>query len=390
MNKKIAILFIIFLITNSCVVQFIPDINEEQDFMVVEGLITDQKNSYQIKISRSNPIGSKNVFSPVHGCTVSVSDDLGNRYMLSEKKYGIYVSDSLVFQGVTGRKYVLHISSNNHFYESEPMEMKPVPPIDSAYADLEYNDSYSLGQVVPGYQVYLNTHDPLNLSRFYRWEFEETWEFRLPYMYPSIINRICWKSGYSNKIYIKNTSALKENRITRYPLNFITTETDRLKVKYSILLKQYSLNEDEYLYWEKLQKTTENVGGLYDMVPVSIQGNIHCIDNPEEKVLGFFSVSSVSSNRIFIKNKLIDFPDFYRKCPIDTVPAGQFIPNLGVFVFIIVRLNDWPPTFKTFYVLTDKKECIDCSLNGTNKMPDYWNLQGQQTILHSLFDEKRF
>ena len=371
-------------------VQFIPDINEDQDFIVVEGLITNQKNSYQVRISRSSRISAKIAFSPVRGCKVSVSDDLGNDFQLSEKKNGIYYSDSLTFQGVIGRKYTLHVIADNHLCESEPVEMKPVPPIDSVYADLEYNNSYSLGKVTPGYQVYLNSHDPLNLCKFYRWEFVETWEFRLPYMYTTIINRICWKSAYSNKIYIKNASSLQENKITRYPLNFITTETDRLKVKYSILLKQFSLNEEEYLYWEKLQKTTENVGGLYDMVPSSIQGNLFCVDDPKEKILGYFSVSSVSSKRIFIKNKLIDFPNCYSKCPIDTVPAGQFIPNLGVFVFIIVRLNDWPPTGGTFYVLTDKKECVDCSLNGTTIMPDYWNLSKQQTIPHSLFDEKQY
>jgi hypothetical protein len=286
-------------------------------------------------------------------------------------------------------KYTLHVTGAGNSYESDEMEMRPVPPIDSLYANLEYNDSYTLGKSVPGYQVYLNTGDPSGQCEFYRWSYEETWEFRIPYVYETIINRICWKYAFSDEIFLKNASTLRENKITSYPLNFITTETDRLKAKYSILLNQYSLNEEEYLYWEKIKKITQNVGGLYDVVPMSIQGNMHCTDKPEETVLGYFSVSAEASKRIFIKNTLVDFPDFYGKCPVDTVRVGETISALNISVFIIARLTEFPPLpLSDYFVLTNKKECIDCTLNGSKTMPPYWNKSGQQTIKHSLFNEE--
>jgi hypothetical protein len=388
MNIKILILFLLLTVTGSCVVQFIPEVDEGRDFLVVEGLITNQNTTCKVRITRASRLGPKNTISPVKGCIVTVRDDLGNVNIFREAKNGFYLTDSLTFRGETGREYILNITDAGHTYESDPMEMKSVPPVDSLYADLEYNNSYSLGKTVPGYQVYLNTGDPTDECRFYRWNFEETWEFRIPYVYPTIINRICWKYAFSDKLYLKNASALKENKVTAYPLNFITTETDRLKARYSIMVNQYSLNEEEYLYWEKLQKITGNVGGLYDVVPMSIEGNMHCIDNPDEMVLGYFSVSSVSTKRIFIQNELVDFPDFYGKCPADTVPVSEPISALNISVFIIARLNDFPPTFGTFYVLTNKKECIDCTLNGSIVMPPYWNTPVKQTYTHSLFNEK--
>jgi hypothetical protein len=388
MNRKIFILFLLLAAASGCVIQFIPDVDEGKDFLVVEGLITNQNSAYRVRITRASRLGPKNTISPVKGCIVSVTDDLGNISLFKEAKNGFYISDSLAFRGETGRKYTLNITDAGHTYESDAMEMMPVPSIDSLYADLEYNNSYTLGKTVPGYQVYLNTGDPSDKCMFYRWNFEETWEFRIPYVYTTIINRICWKYAFSDKLYLKNVSALKDNRITAYPLNFITTETDRLKARYSILVNQYSLNEDEFIYWEKLQKTTENVGGLYDVVPMSIQGNMHCTDSPDVMVLGYFSVSSVASERIFIKSELIDYPDFYGKCPADTVPVSQPISGLNISVFIIARLNDLPPTFGTFYVLTNKKECIDCTLNGSNVMPPYWNTPVKQTFTHSLFNER--
>lgn len=113
------------------------------------------------------------------------------------------------------------------------MEMKPVPPIDSIYYEkkiVRYND---IGQADEGCQIYLNTLDPTNSCQFYKWNYSETWEFRIPYLVP---NRICWITNNSGTIYIKNTSILAEDKISRYPLNFISNETDRLNVKYSILV----------------------------------------------------------------------------------------------------------------------------------------------------------
>jgi hypothetical protein len=377
-------ILLIGLILHGCVVQFLPQGGEEGNNIVVDGLITDQNNSYIVEISKTSPLGKKFTYSPIKGCLVTITDDFENQYLLKEKKAGQYFSDSLTFRGVGGRKYTLHITSDSHQYESSPMEMKPVPSIDSLYAEVTINDLFQSGKVLQGYQVYVNTHDPANECRFYRWNFTETWEFSIPYTYPTIVNYTCWKTVNSNQIYVDNISSLIENKVSKFPLNFITTETDRLKVKYSLLLRQYSLNEDEYNYWEKLKKINEEVGGIYDVVPMSIESNIFCTDSPSEKVLGFFSVSSVSSKRIFIKNSLsTPFKDLYASCPSDTVPVGQSIPGLGISVWIIARISPSPNVF--FYVLTRTKGCADCTVNGSNKKPDFWNATKDDVVIQSVF-----
>jgi hypothetical protein len=394
MKKETFILYILLSALSSCVVQFIPEIDENRDFMVVDASVTNQNSTYKIKITRVSRFGLENSISPVIGCAVSVTDDLGNTSIFREQQYGLYISDSLTFRGETGRKYVLNINDDGNIYESDQMELKPVPEIDSLYAVLEYNNSYTLGSPVPGFQIYLNTSDPADECKYYRWIYEETWEFHIPFDYPAIINRVCWKYAFSNKLYLKNVAALNENRISAFPLNFITTETDRLKVKYSILVKQYSLNEDEYIYWEKIQKTTQDVGGLYDMVPMSIKGNIHCLNKPDEIILGYFSVASVASKRIFISNTILESSNFYSDCPEDIVPVTTSISGLNKYVWILYilyeRLNDNPPPpTMDYYVLTTKNNCVDCTLDGSKTMPPYWNMTGKNTFTHSLFNEKR-
>ena len=78
--------------------------------------------------------------------------------------------------------------------------------------------------------------------------------------------------------------------MTKYPVLFISNNTDKLKEKYSILVNQYSLNESEFDFWDRVQSISQNVGNLYDITPVAITGNIRCTTNPKETVLGYFSV----------------------------------------------------------------------------------------------------
>jgi len=60
----------------------------------------------------------------------------------------------------------LHIKTtglnSNYNYESLPVEMKPVPPIDSVYYEKKIISETAGITNEEGCQVYLNTHDPAN------------------------------------------------------------------------------------------------------------------------------------------------------------------------------------------------------------------------------------
>ena len=372
------LLLIAFPLINGCVTQFIPEVEEDRQSLVIEGLITDQPGTDTIKIYKSMPLGENRKAAPVQGCSVSIRDDLDNSFDLTEIAKGVYITDSSEFCGAVGRKYTLvirtgSIDGQNYSYESSPMEMIPVPEIGNLYYEktlIAGEDTYHKQK--DGCRILLDTHDPEDKCKFYRWNFEETWEIRIPY---KVQNNICWVSNNSNSIIIKNTSVLNENSIDGLPVLLISDETDRLMEKYSISVNQYSLNYDEYLYWEKLKRVTQDVGGLYDIVPSAISGNMHCIDDPNEKVLGFFSVSAKTSRRIFIDEYFSGIVYPYLDC--ETLkkygsgdPAFLF-PELGVGIvlwIIVDATNIIPP----YWIFTDNKACYDCTVRGTKTKPSFW------------------
>jgi len=368
-------LVLLLLFTNSCITQFIPDINEEKELLVVEGLITNEPVSNTINLSVSLPVGKMSETRPLSGCTVIISDDIGNNYSLNEKDIGAYVTDSVQFKGEIGRKYILKIilnKNNRTFnYQSYPVEMKPVPAIDSLfYEKMVIQEKFENFPGVDACQIYLNTHDPENKCRFFRWEYEETWILRL--LWP-VDNMKCWISDKSKSINIRNTSNIEQATISRYPINYISNATDRLRTKYSILVNQYSLNKEEYNYWEDLQNLTVQVGGLSDIIPFSIPSNLFCVENTNEKVLGYFSVSAKSSKRIFIEDNFAGIVDDYANCPSDTIPTDYpfYLPGFNVSIWALL-IHKGSFTDAPYTILTERKGCADCTERGTTKKPDFW------------------
>ena len=374
MQKIIKILLFIFL--TGCITEFVPETKEEKELLVVEGLITDQPGINTVKLSKSMPFGVKSEAKPLSGCIVIISDNEGNWYRLNENSPGNYITDSASFRGREGVIYTLRITAgdgiNSLNYESYPVEMIAVPPIDSIYYEkLVVKEDYLNYGGIDECQIYLDTHDPQNLNKYYRWDFDETWVLRL--LWP--VEKIkCWVSDTSTTINIKSTAAFNESTIIRHPVTYISNTTDRLLRKYSISVNQYSLSEDEYVYWEKIQNITDQAGGLYDIIPASVPSNIFCVENPGEDVLGYFSVSAKSSKRIFIQDDFGGIIDQYPDCPVDTVYGEGEIWGQDVSVWV---LSDNPPGSWGFgsprvRILTDKRGCADCTTRGTTNKPLYW------------------
>lgn len=361
-------LILLLVLAAGCTGPYYTDVDENQELLVVDGMITDQYRANKIKLSRSMPIGKPLVRKPVKGAIVTITDEKGIVTTLTESPAGTYSTDSLKFRGCAGSRYALNIKINNAKYETDFIEMKPVPPIDSLYYEkVVISASEDINDVDEGCKIYADTRDPTGKCLFFRWDYSETWEYHIPYI---VTNRICWVTDHSDEVLIKNTSIYSQARVSKYPILFIRNTTDKLKVKYSILVNQYSLNQQEFDFWEKVENISENVGNLYDITPVAIQGNIRCTTNPGETVHGYFSVSAVSQKRLFIQDKFLGQPNFYIYCATDTIYGS--LPEEGLntkFWVIEENIDEIPP----IYVITEYRECADCTTEGTKIKPPFWD-----------------
>ncbi len=372
MKIKPIIPLIIVLMTASCISQFTPEIVSQNRYLTVNGLVTDENSRYYVKLGISKPLNVTSEEEPATNALVVVHDDLYHSYIFQEKSPGYYVSDSTLFTAQPGRSYTLNISYNGNEYTSGPCLLRGAPPIDSVWYEVLDREINASGETEKYVRIALNSFDPGSDNHYFRWTYDETWEIHLPFNNIGYEQRVCWMNEESKNIVVANTEALSEDRITDLTLTTFNNSTDRGQFKYSILTKQYAISREEYEYWNNVKTMSENSGGLYDVTPLSITGNIECLTDPEEIVLGFFSVSGQTRKRIFLKSPLI-VPDIYKeKCVEDLIVADPRLPGLGVYVFILT-IYDNDGVGPDMWEITSNIACTDCAYFASNVKPDYWD-----------------
>jgi len=373
-NRKVFFYIILLMILYSnCVEEFEPSRQGYENLLVVDAFLTGGSEPFEVRLSRSVPIDTS-AFVPERYANIQLESGSGESFELFEKKPGVYNAYAVI-QGQIGETYRLLINTaDGKHYASEPVMMRDTPPIDEVGFDYEKRPWAG----VDGVQIYVNTHDSENKTHYYRWEWDETWIFYTPYpsdIYwengikprPENVNT-CWKNGSSKSIDIFSTKSLNEDRVGKFPLLFVTNETDRIRWKYSINVKQYSLSEQSYNYWKELQKSTENLGTLFDPQPSTLVGNIHNITDDKEVVIGYFDASAIQEQRIFISRSDMPnsgFPNYYAMCSDSIVQYNQ-IPDMMRFGYILITYEMMIGYHMSY------PSCIDCTLAGTNKKPDFW------------------
>jgi len=160
------------------------------------------------------------------------------------------------------------------------------------------------------------------------------------------------------------------------PIQYIEQHDERIRLKYSILVKQYGVTKEAYDYWLQLQQNTESLGTLFDPQPSQLTGNIKCSSDLSEPVLGFFSAGTTSEKRIFISSDYLPrvrkYVTSFDNCSADTLQVRN-IPGIGNLsnVYLLDPLPPGPGT-PTAYSYTNAS-CADCrSAGGTIAPPPFW------------------
>ena len=363
------------LLLPACTDPYSPTIlTAPRNFLVVDGFINSQ-GSTTIRLSRTFAISAM-AKAPVEGkASLTIQDNTGMAYPLQEKTPGTYVSAALALS--PARQYRLHIRTLAGLeYASDYAPVKNTPPID--------NVTWRIGS--DGMTFYVSAHDDTQATRYYRWEYDETWETSSPFApYLEYANHqiqprtvplpsVCWVNVHSSVIQLAKTTALTKDVVSEFALRVLPRNTERLSRRYSLLVQQHALTKEEYEYWELLRKNTESIGTLFDPLPVQVTGNVHCLSNATETTLGFVGVHSLPEKRLFISRAdlPISWPlvTGYEKCvPPDTVLA-RYVEN--VFGLGTVLPLD-PVTSKSGRGYTAASaECVDCRTRGSATKPTYW------------------
>ncbi len=349
------------------------------NILVVEGLINAGADITTINLSRTVIIGNKTTANPEGGATVTIEDAQATVALLKETVKGTYSSSPAVLNLDKTKQYRIRIKlANGKTYLSDLVDVKITPPIDSVGFYVKNN----------GIEIYVNTHDDTNNTRYYLYNYAEAWQFNAKYFSgyrsngSSLSERTqaqlvhsCFAETATANIYLNSTAALTKDITYQFPLAFIEGTSEKISIKYSTLVTQTALTKQAYTFWENLKKSTESLGSIFDAQPSQLIGNIRNIADANEPVIGYISAGTTQTKRIYI-NKIQLPVGFVTKypypCSIDTAKTSTDLTNKVIPLTIgTIPLNPVDPPGILPFVYSDRT-CGDCTIRGTLQKPAFW------------------
>jgi hypothetical protein len=374
MQQHSTILFftLVLAVATGCKQTYLPPvIANPPNYLVVEGFIENNGTDTTVfMLSRTVKLDSA-VLSPESGAKVTVEGSDNSSFILKETTRGVY--SALLSSLANNISYRLHITtSSGKQYASDYVALVYNPPIDSINWVRKDN------AVIPGIQVYANTHDPQNNTRYFRWDYQETWEYHSAFYassyyvpgvgiksyYPNTIYT-CWRGDHSTSILLATSEQLSQAVIYEAPLVDIPLNSQQISIRYSILVKQYPLSKDAFSWWQILSKNTEQIGSIFGVQPSTNRGNLHCLTDTSESVIGYVSGGNSRSQRIFITNAQASPWNYESDCV-------DIADSVNIESYLAAGYWPWEQQLSPAITHFAEPECVDCTRTGTNIKPSFW------------------
>lgn len=382
--KKVLVFIFLSTAFYACVEPFDAHVSAKKlDVLIVDGFINIGPGKTRIILSKLNSLDEEQLIQYENDAEVRIESNLDETFSLTESESGIYTSSELNLPA--DKQYRLYVKlSNGKEYRSEFLIPKITPPIDSVHWEYKPDLLY----------IYANAHDQTGKSRYYWWGYQEDWQIKTPFKAdlkydpaesPSIFPRPdpemlamhnCWKKVKSDGLIFGSTITLTDDNI-KFPIVRLPHASEKISVKYSIIVSQHTMTEDEFNYLTLMNKNTSQTGSFFDPMPSQLFGNVNRINNSEEIVIGYVGAYTTEKTTLFILAEELPPSDVSQpNCIKDLIQFPDTPENRALKlggnnpVYIPYQLISDP--FNPMIIAMPARDCMDCRSSLTGPRPDYW------------------
>ncbi len=325
MKYRNRIIPILLVILGSCIDPLDVNIDREVNVLIVEGAITTQPGPHFVKLTRSAKYGSifDGYVRPITGANVAIRDSDGKVVLLREiaDSPGIYAtSDS--FKAVVGKSYTLLISTLQGLeYTSLPEKVIQAPQ--SLALSVEYKKTQvTEKEFRSGLDVLATFDDNPEARNYYMWKNNGTYKIKTypedyigrdgegnPVPQPKDCCEFCWLEEINGDpaIRLLSDNNVNGNRVTDVAA-FIEDDAVRFYEKYLIRIEQHTLTREAYQFFSLLKEQLSINGDIFDPPPATLRGNMINLTNPDENVIGYFRVSDVVIDSLYLTKEMMAEP----------------------------------------------------------------------------------
>ena len=369
MKKQLIIYVSLALLSlAACVTDFTPEVKGVSGILVVDGTITDGESVF--RLSRS----------------VGITDDIRSADTITNAEVSVERSDGVFFKASQESKgtyraingaldpnleYRLNISLDGKQYQSTFLK----PLISAGIDSLSYQKK---GREEP-VTIHVSSHAEKSDPPYYRWTYKEDWEVqstfyanvreekgKLIWHNPNTSENTyhCWVRDSSKVLLLGTTEKLAENRLVAHKLFEIPVSDERLSVLYHVEVSQMQIRKEAYDYFKILQDEIERTGSIFSpIMSAGDNGNIFNVSDPDELVIGYVEVATVSREGMFLSYDM----NLYLPVVDEVAYCRIFKKGVGMGSDESMLWYRYPETV-TF------PSCVDCRTKpgATKNRPAWW------------------
>ena len=269
--KYLSIIILALFFLSSCEESIDFDINQTEELIVIEGLITNQMEFHQIKVSKTNLFNSTAPNPKVSNAAVTVTDSKGTSYRFDEIEPGVYQAIE-AFAGEVGETYSMLVDLEGQVYTASET-LRPVTTIDALLYAIDEDEMEDPADTGRFYQALIFTREPQETEDFYLFK----------YFRNDIVEN---EDGFF--VFVTDDTAVDEE-VAAWPAPFYYALGDTARVE------MYSLTPKAFKHFFDLSVNVTNDGGMFSGQPANVSTNI------EGGAIGYFQVSSLESAEVVIE-----------------------------------------------------------------------------------------
>ena len=356
--KKQLVIFVIIVISNSCINRLdiiLPNILPQ---LVVEGSITDRSGLYTEKLTYTRKPTDYYTPPQVVAKEVAIFDNLGNKEILTQTNLGIFQTSLTGIHGQIEREYFVRIElSNGKIYESIPERINPAGEIDTAYYEFEQHQSEN-EKTKYQFKIFMDSNAAYDSrdENYFLWKLTGTYKVQtrpelyfdlkpgmpqkaprpcsgfilddktnaiVVYIKPSQCCK-CWANLVDKKPNLSDSYIVAKGRYKRVNMGVIPVEFWHFWDKTLVTVEQLSLSKTAFDYWKTIKDQKEGATSLFQPAFGKAHSNIF-LKNGQDEVQGIFYAAAVIKKTFFLTAYDIPLGPSVIPPPIGLPP--RFIPR---------------------------------------------------------------
>lgn len=338
-TKTFHILSLLFLLVSAACkeVFYADDIVSEEKIPVIQGIILEGE-SPEVKITWATNYEGNGI-SYIRDAVVRITDDLGYDEVLEEAYPGMYLPVNGDYKGIRWRTYTLHVElPSGAVFESTPETIKPSAELDSLYAVPVVRKVYELNpsgglleRKQEGLEIMAALHRTTDTVCYYRFRTdvltEITYILNPNSLMPTDVFE--WKNkildnafdvDYSFGVGTDQVVPKHNPGFVEFVYNtFLSSDASTAPYTYGwvVSMHVYSVSANIYNYYNSIAQQLNGTNLIFAPVPSQVKGNIKCISDAKEKVIGAFEACSEKvfyrafawkNDSTYVRKDLSDFP----------------------------------------------------------------------------------